>query len=200
LNNTNSNIQTLISNLPDQLKYSLDIFINPYGNSSNYHDFAYDSSSLSADLDVAVPLAFIASGIVLADSFDFSMDPVKQGDATVKNGTFTLIVENGFPIEAQPQLYFCDKDYNVIDSLFTSQQTAEAGALNDQCLVSTKTKSELTAYIDDEKMTRVRSAAKVILKSKFNTAVHPSCTYLKIYDDYSMDVKLTGEFTFYTGY
>jgi len=200
LNNSNSNIEDLISNLPDQMKYSFDVFINPYGNASNYHDFAYDSSALSADLDVALPLSFFASNLLLADTFDFSMEPTDPGDPAIKNGTFTLIINNGFPIDGQPQIYFCDENYNVIDSLFNSPQVAAAGMLNDQCIVSAKTRSQLQTYIDDDKMARIRSTTKAILKSKFNTAVHPLCPYVKIYDDYSMDIKLTGEFTFYTGY
>ena len=98
------------------------------------------------------------------------------------------------------RIYFCDDQGNVIDSLFLTEQIALAGSLNDQCIVNAKTKSTLQTYVDDDKMSLIRNGKKVILKSKFNTASHPGCTYVKIYDDYSLDVKLTGEFTFFTGY
>ena len=200
LNNSNSNIASLVSNLPDQLKYSLDVFINPFGNTSNFHDFAYDSSSLEANLDVTVPLSFVASDLVLVDTLKFSLGKNEPGDATIKDGTFNLIVYNGFPISASPQLYFYDDNFQLMDSLFTSPQTAAAGMLNDQCLVSAKTKSVLTVPIDEAKMQRLRAAVNAVLVSKFNTASHPGCSFLKIYDEYSMDVKLTGLFTFFTGY
>ncbi|MFI5134336.1 MAG: hypothetical protein ACHQD9_00655 [Chitinophagales bacterium] len=199
LNNTNSNIQTLISNLPDQLKYSLDVFINPNGNSSNYHDFAYDSSALSADLDLTVPLSLVASDLLLMDTLDFSLGTAEPNNAQVKNGTFTLIVSNGFPISAQPQVYFCNDYYEVIDSLFSSPQTAAAAALNDQCLVSAPVNSNLVSVVDDAKMSRIRLATKAVIAAKFNTATHPNCGFIKIYSDYSMNVKLTGLFTYYTG-
>ncbi|HYV93368.1 MAG TPA: hypothetical protein VE978_16470 [Chitinophagales bacterium] len=200
LNNSNSNIAALVSNLPTQLKYSLDVFINPFGNISNYHDFAYDSSGLEADLDVTVPLSLIASELVLVDTLDFTIGATEEGDATIKDGTFNLIVYNGFPISASPQLYFYDDNFNLLDVLFTSVQTVAAAPLNDQCVVSGKTKSVLTTSIDEAKMARIRSATKAVLVSTFNTASHPNCTFLKIYADYSMDVQLTGLFTFYTGY
>lgn len=200
LNNSNSNINSLVSNLPDQLQYTLDIFLNPYGNSSNYHDFAYDSSELEATLDVNVPLAFIATDLILIDTLEFSLGNSEPGDATIKDGTFNLIAYNGFPISAAQQLFFYDAEFNLIDSLFNSVQTVAAGMLDNQCMVSGKTKTVLTITIDEAKMQRIRSAAKAIVISKFNTAVHPDCTFLKIFDDYSMDISLTGLFTFYTGY
>lgn len=200
LNNSNSNMASLVSNLPDQLKYSLDVFINPFGNTSGFHDFAYDSSELEADLDVIIPLSLVASDLVLVDTLQFSLGENEPGDAAIKEGTFNLIIYNGFPISASPQLYFCDADFHLIDSLFTSTQIVPAGVLNDQCLVSEQTKSVLTVAIDEARMQRLRATSKAILVSKFNTASHPGCSFLKIYDHYSMDVKLTGLFTFYTGY
>jgi hypothetical protein len=134
------------------------------------------------------------------DTLDFSIGESETGDATIKDGTFNLIVYNGFPISASPQLYFYDDNFNLIDVLFTTVQTVAAAELNDQCVVSVKTKSIITSAIDESKMARLRSATKAILVSTFNTASHPNCTFLKIYADYSMDVQLTGLFTFYTGY
>ena len=200
LNNTNSNIQQLISNLPDQWKFSLDVFLNPEGNSSSYHDFAYDSSSLSAGLDVTLPLSLIADDLILVDTLDFSLGNPEPGDPQIKDGTFTLIVYNGFPISATPQLYFYDEDFTLLDSLFTSVPTAAAGLLNDQCIVSGQSKSELTASIDESKMNRLQMASRAVLVGKFNTTEHPSCGFIKIFDEYTMDVKLTGKFTYYTGY
>ncbi|MCY7410812.1 MAG: hypothetical protein LH473_11100, partial [Chitinophagales bacterium] len=200
LNNTNSNIQQLVSNLPDKLQYQLDLFLNPYGNTSNYNDFAYDSSELNVDLDLSIPLSFVATDLTLVDTLDFSLGVAEPGDAQIKDGTFNLIVYNGFPISAQPQLYLYDDDFNLIDSLFLSTQTVAAGELNDQCLVAAKTKSVVTAAIDENKMARLRYATKAILHAKFNTAQHPMCDYVKIYNTYTMDVQLTGLFTFFTGY
>jgi len=199
LNNSNSNIQALISNLPDQMKYSLDIFINPYGNSSNYHDFAYDSSALSTDLDLTIPLSLVASDLLLMDTLSFSLGTAEPNDAQIKSGTFTLVVSNGFPISAQPQVYFCNDYYEVIDSLFIDPQAAAAASLNDQCLVSAPAISNLVTEVDDAKMLRIRSATKAVIAARFNTATHPNCGFIKIYDDYSMTVKLTGLFTYFTG-
>lgn len=200
LNNTNSNIHQLISGLPDEWEFALDIFINPNGNSSSYHDFAFDSSQLAAALDLTLPLSLVANDLVLSDTFDFNLGTPDPADPQIREGTFTLIVYNGFPISAGPQIYFYDDDFVLLDSLFVIPQLAEAASLNDECLVVGKTKSELVTDIDESKMKRLQAATRAVMLSTFNTAEQPGCGYIRIYDDYAMEVKLTGSFIYFTGY
>ncbi len=201
LDNSNSNIKSLIELLPDKLTYALDVFINPDGNSSGFKDFTYDSSSLDVSLDITLPLSLVADALVLQDTLDFSLGSQEEGDPTIKEGTFTLITYNGFPFMAVPQLYFYDAQSEFLDSLFTVPPLIEPGKLNDQCLVTEKTKSVATIPVDESKMQRLRNAARVVMRSSFSTEVSGSCSsYLTIYDDYLLDLKLTGSFTFYTGY
>lgn len=201
LNNSNSNIKALVENLPDKLKYVMDFFVNPSGNTSGYHDFAYDTSGLDIALHLTVPLSLIASNLVLQDTFDFSLGSGEEGDPAIKEGTFSLIAYNGFPFMAAPQLYFYDSDMNLLDSLFTIQAEITAGQLNEQCLVAAPVKSVMTIPVNEEKMNRLRAAQSVVVRTSFTTASSGSCSsYLKIYDDYRMNIKLTGSFIFYTGY
>ncbi|MGB3073900.1 MAG: hypothetical protein WBB36_01190 [Chitinophagales bacterium] len=201
LNNSNSTIKSLVENLPDKLKYTMDLFVNPFGNSSAYHDFAYDTSGLEVALNLTIPLSFVANDLVLQDTFDFSLGSQEEGDPAIKEGTFSIIAYNGFPFSATPQLYFYNEDFNLLDSLFTSTATIAAGLLNNQCIVSEKTKSVLTVPADESKMNRLRGAKKVVIRSSFTTTTSGACSsYLKIYDDYLLDIKLTGNFIFYTGY
>ncbi|MBA2407918.1 MAG: hypothetical protein H0V65_08005, partial [Chitinophagales bacterium] len=201
INNSNSNFTTLVENLPDQLQYSLDIFINPSGNVSNYMDFAYDTSAISVNLNLSVPLSFIANDLVLQDTFDFSLGSPEEGDPIIKEGTFNLIADNGFPFTTSSQLYFYDDQMNFLDSLFTSPNTIAAAILNDACLVAEKTTTVLTMNIDENKMNRLRNSKKVIIRSSFNTSSTSACSsYLKIYNYYLLGIKLTGSFTYYTGF
>ncbi len=201
LNNSNSNIKALVENLPDKLKYAMDFFVNPAGNSSFYHDFAYDTSGLDVALHLTVPLSLIASNLVLQDTFDFSLGSGEEGDPAIKEGTFSLIAYNGFPFMAAPQLYFYDADFNLLDSLFTAPSEITPGQLNEQCLVAAPVKSVLTVPVNEEKMNRLRAAHSVMVRSSFTTTTSGSCnSYLKIYDDYQLTIKLTGSFIFYTGY
>jgi hypothetical protein len=201
INNSNSNFTTLVENLPDQLQYSLDIFINPLGNVSNYMDFAYDTSAIYVNLNLSVPLSFIANDLVLQDTFDFSLGSPEEGDPIIKEGTFNLIADNGFPFTTSSQLYFYDDQMNYLDSLFTSPNTIAAAILNDGCLVAEKTITVLTMNIDENKMNRLRNSKKVIIRSSFNTSSTSACSsYLKIYNYYLLGIKLTGSFTYYTGF
>lgn len=190
-----------MENLPDKLKYAMDFFVNPAGNSSFYHDFAYDTSGLDVALHLTVPLSLIASNLVLQDTFDFSLGSGEEGDPAIKEGTFSLIAYNGFPFMAAPQLYFYDADFNLLDSLFTAPSEITAGQLNELCLVAAPVKSVLTVPVNEEKMNRLRAAHSVMVRSSFTTTTSGSCnSYLKIYDDYQLTIKLTGSFIFYTGY
>ena len=201
LNNGNSNSKSLVEILPDKLKYAMDVFVNPNGNSSGYNDFAYDTSGLDVSLDATIPLSLVANDLVLQDTVDFALASQEEGDPTIREGTFTIIAYNGFPFNATPQLYFYDESMNFLDSLFTSSSLIAAGKLNDQCLVSEKTKSVLVIPVDEAKMNHLRNAKKVVIHAAFSTTTSGACNaYLKIYDDYLLDIKLTGSFIFYTGY
>lgn len=201
LDNSNSNIKSLIELLPDKLTYALDIFVNPDGNSSGFNDFTYDSSSLDVSLDITLPLSLVADALVLQDTLDFSLGSQEEGDPVIKEGTFSLIAYNGFPFSAVPQLYFYNSELQFLDSLFTIPAVMAPGTLDDQCLVIEKTKSVFSIPVDEAKMQRLRSAAMVVTRSSFSTEVTGSCnSYLTIYDDYLLDLKLTGSFIFYTGY
>ncbi|MEO6166792.1 MAG: hypothetical protein ABIO46_03260, partial [Chitinophagales bacterium] len=201
LNNSNSNIKSLVEILPDKLKYAMDVFVNPNGNSSGYNDFAYDTSALDVSLDVTIPLSLVANDLVLQDTVDFSLASQEEGEPTIKEGTFTVIAYNGFPLNAIPQLYFYDEAMNFLDSLFIASSLIAAGKINDQCVVSEKTKSVLVIPVDEIKMNHLRNAKKIVIRAAFATTTSGACnSYLKIYDDYLLDIKLTGSFIFYTGY
>lgn len=201
LNNSNSNIKTLVEVLPDQLQYALDIFVNPAGNSSGFHDFAYDTSSLDVSLDVTVPLSLVAHDLVVQDTFDFSLNDYEEGDPMIREGTFMLIANNGFPFSSVVQLYFYDEQFNFIDSLFAAPGVTAPGQLNDQCIVSAPAKSVFNLAVDEARMQSLRTAKQVVIRSSFSTETTGACSsYLKIYDHYLLDLKLTGSFLFYTGY
>ncbi len=201
LDNTNSNIKSLIENLPDKLKYKLDVFINPSGNSHNYSDFAYYNSPLNVSLDLSVPLSLIANKLMFADTVDFNLGSTNSnGSSSIKNGIFNLIAENGFPLKANMQVFLYD-DYGVlIDSLMAAPHEIAAGILDNNCHVSTVSKSVIQIPVDDNKMNRIRNAKKAVVLAVLNTSGNNNCnSYQKIYSNYKMEVKLTGKFTYYTG-
>lgn len=201
LDNSNSNIKSLIENLPDKLKYKLDVFINPNGNTRNYSDFAYYNNGLNVSLDLSVPLSLTADRLTFTDTVNFNLGSTNpEGSSAIRNGVFNLIAENGFPLKANLQVFVYDASGTLLDSLMASPHEITAGALNNNCRIAAKTKSVIQIPVDDNKMNRIRNAKTAVILATLSTTGSSSCNgYQKIYSDYSMDVKLTGKFTYYTG-
>lgn len=123
LNNANSNAKAFVENLPDQVNYSLNLITNPAGN-KNYTDFVYASDGIKFDLNLEIPLSLIAGNLNLADTLDFVINEVDLSQIT--GGTMTLIAKNGFPLEANVQLYMLNESGTIIDSLLAQTTIAAA--------------------------------------------------------------------------
>jgi hypothetical protein len=184
---TGSNAVSLLNILPNQILYDVQVVANPLGNTLTYTDFAYSTSGLKAYLDIEMPLSFLSSDLVLSDTANFNSASLQQ--KSVNSGTFTVNVDNGFPLEASLKMYLLDQTGGILDSL-TSPSILQAAPIGANGRVSQKSKSQIAYEVDDLKMGNIYHASKVIFKIKFST--EPVSTYLKIYSDYSIDFKLVG--------
>ncbi|GDX51332.1 hypothetical protein LBMAG27_03790 [Bacteroidota bacterium] len=201
LNTSNSNIKNLVEVLPDKMKYKIDLFINPNGNTSNYNDFAYYNSPLNVNLNINMPLSLQADGLVFQDTvaFDLSNASAKGLDA-IKDGVFSVFADNGFPLQASLQLYLYDEWGGFLDSLIVAPHTILAAPLNSNCKVSEIMRSTLQVLADANKMNKIRNAKKAVVRAVFDTKSTTPCgIYTKIYSTYNLSVKLTGRFTYLIG-
>ena len=201
LNTGNSNIKNLVEVLPDKMKYQLDLFVNPDGNISNYTDFAYYNSPLNVNLNVSMPLSLQASGLVFQDTVDFDLSNASsKGLDAIKDGVFTVFADNGYPLQANLQLYLYDEWGSFLDSLIVAPHTISAAPLNSNCKVSEPLRSTLQVAADENKMNRIRNAKKAVVKAVFDTkSTIPCGIYTSIYNTYNLSIKLTGRFTYLVG-
>jgi hypothetical protein len=183
-----SNIKQLIENLPDKIGYSLDITTNPLGNVSTGNDFVYNSAGFNASLNMEIPLSIISQNLTLVDTLDFNLDP--QQGYSVNNGTLTLLADNGFPLASQLQIYILNSENVVTDSLFSANNTINAAYTNSANIVTQKRQTKLYIPISNEKINSMYSANKVIVKARFDSPA----SYTKIYKNYALALKLTGDF------
>jgi hypothetical protein len=167
------------------------VVTNPTGNDNTYSDFAYNTSSLKANLDIEMPLSLIASQLTLMDTVDFVAPKAER--QSVKGGILKLIVNNGFPLDASLRLYFLNGGGVIIDSLISSD-IARAAPLSSDMRASGKTKSTIHYAVSEQRMQALYRFSKVIVKAKFST--QPPNTHLKIYSDYSIDFTLVGDFSY----
>ncbi len=189
-NLNNSNFKQLIENLPGQLEYSLDIMTDPLGNVSSGNDFIYNNYGFKADLDLEIPLSFIAHDLTLKDTVSFNLS--KPSGYEINNGTLTLIADNGFPLSASSQIYLLNDNNSITDSLITFNNTIISAPLDINNKVVSKERSIIKILVSGQRIERLYSAKKMIVVVRFNTANQPQ--YIKIFSNYFMNIKLTGDF------
>ena len=197
IDNSNSNITSFLNNLPDQLQYSLDVKINPNGNVSNFNDFAYYDGPMNVNMDLTLPLSLIASGMQLSDTMDFNLSN-SPSSAYITSGVFNLIFDNGFPIEAEVQIYLYDEAWHLVDSLFAPTTHIRPAPLGNDCMASGTGKTKAVIPVDQVRMDKFKLAKHAVVLSVFATASAPQCNghYIKIYSTYKLGVKLTGKFQY----
>jgi hypothetical protein len=203
LNSGNSNITDFISNLPNKIIYDMSVEINGVDNPSSHVDtvvntppnFIYYERGMTANLNMEIPLSFIADSLVLVDTIDFSFN--SQGNGEVESGTFTLLVNNGFPFDATTTLYFMDDNDVVIDSLWKDESIIRGNIDGNGKVISTN-QSQITFDITKERMDLIKTAEKIYIIAGFHTfdITNPSAVHYKIFSYYNFKVKLVGDFNY----
>jgi len=202
LNKGNSNIDDLIEIFPDSIAYNINVQLNSNTPVPTYQqvlannpNFAYRGTGIDVNMNIELPLAFSTSNLTLSDTSDFTF---VKSDATeaFQDGTFNLICDNGFPFTADITLYLLDVSGNKLDSLFKDGHIASANTtlVNSEWKVSSKAHSTLSFHVSAARMETLFNSKKILIIAKFNTANQPD--YVKVYSDYSIDCKLTGDFNF----
>ena len=198
LSSATSNINDFISNLPNKINYDLTIRTNPNGNRGTYDDFAYLESRMKVNLDVNVPLSVIANNLTLRDSFNFSLGYSQKDVENIKDGTLHLLIDNKFPIQTNITLLVYDSTWHLLDTL-TNAARVQAADINSSCRADQTKRSIINIAADAARIDRLRGAKHAVMTVVFNTKTsNSSCNgqYLKIFSDYNIDAKITGDFTY----
>jgi len=200
LNSANSNVNELVEIFPDKLFYDVEMQVNPNGNEFNYQDFVIPSSIIDIDLNLSMPLEFMATDLTLQSEFPVTLD-AESGTEGIGNIDLTLFADNTFPLEANINIVFMDDLGTPLDSLNFSGYNIQAGVLSDDCRVHDATQTEIHQLVDGELKDAILLATKAVATVTFNTASIPSCSdIVKIYSDYKMAIQLVGDvnYTFST--
>ncbi len=185
LDNSNSNIVSVINNLPNFLIYKINSLTNPSGGST-HSNFVLDSSKFKVDLKVELPLYGTAKGFVLVDTLDFNFSNEVND---VEWALLRAYNSNGFPLDVNLQGYFVDSLYNKIDSIFKIQPLLKSGTLNSLGKVIAPSSTTEDARFTKAQLINIQKAKYILIRAKANTA-NAGTANVKIYSDYKLDVKL----------
>ena len=169
----------MLSILPDKITTSLDVFLNPNGQSTT-PDFLFTDFPLKASIQLEVPLNIIASDLQLRDTTNIDL----AQDENIEIEKIFLKIENGFPINCNINMILLNNNQNIIDTLFNDQLISSALIQND--LVVEKSISMLESSLLDFDYVR-----KVVFDVKFNT--EDINDYVSIYNDYTIDFLLSAK-------
>lgn len=192
LTKNNSSIVSMINSLPDKFEYAMKITTNPMGNLSGSNDFVYIDRLMYIKLQMEIPLSFYANDLTLADTLDFNISTADK--PKIKNGTLTMITNNGYPFDATIQIYLLGDNNKITDSLLEKASKISAAMLDNNFKVLNKTQTIIKIPVNENKVNLLYNTKKVILKVRYNTAAAPN--YMKIFSNYDMDIKLTGDFNY----
>lgn len=192
LNSSNSNIVSMLNLMPNQLGYSGQILINPNGNTSGHQDFATDESRVKASLNINIPLSLISNNLTLSSESDFSINDTSNSNS-IKEGTFILNAENGYPLDANIELSFLDQT-GVVATL-SSSQNIEAADLNGLGKVDHPKSSRIEYKISESQMQNIINAQTLKTIISYNTK--PENQFVKIYSDYKITLQLIADFKYH---
>lgn len=182
MDNTDSNVDLFIENLPDRISYALDLRLNPLGDISSGNDFIYSDSKVSAELELEIPLRLIASDLTLQSFVDVD---VPNG---FRSGDLRFFATNGFPFSAGLLAHVVDANDQILSEVSIEGSIASA-LLGTDNFVQTPVDSRLTAALTAAQVIQLKDGGRLRLRVAFNTA--DQSQQVQILDSYKLDLQVT---------
>ncbi len=193
ITSSNSNIESFLELIPDQLSLLANVNLNQYGNTGGYTDFFYYDFPTFIQLQLNMPLKFAATDLLLIDTIDNPFGSLDILDP-IQDGEFIVRVENKFPLESDLQLYMLDNTGTITDSIFANTLVAAAPVdINDRGIQAITTDLIISATAAN--IQQLKNANQLILKANFNTSP-ASSGRMQFYSDYYMLIRMIADVKF----
>ncbi len=179
IDNANSNVVTVFSSAPRELNYGLTLSSNaPNPNASH---FITDTSKISVDARVVLPLEGQMRIFTIQDTFDINLGDLESQN--IKRAFIKVYMDNKLPFDTDIQLYFMDSSFAIIDSLLNNEQRIIASGLIDgQGRVITPTIKVTDIPIPIDKLKSLDRAKKIFARGRIRTSNGGFVT-VRIYED-----------------
>lgn len=200
-----SNIDSLVSMLPDNLKFAETVVINPEA-TAEPNNFMSAESRVEAIVDFEIPIWGRTAGITYSDTIDMDLGDIGDENDYLDYLNLTLTIANGFPHNLGVKGYLMDSAYNIVDSIPNSNDNpsdslvlVESGIIGPDSLINQETGKTVvssTITYENESVDVIDDVKYMLLKVKFMTTDGdtPNAPYVKFYDFYEMDFKVNVDF------
>lgn len=191
INKTNSNLDKLVENKPEQFYSTFSAYINATSSSPDYNQFIFTKYGLDVLLNLEIPLNFSASNILLADTneFDYStLDPKNQ----LQHGELKLVAENMFPVECGVDLIMLNERGEALDTLVSADKIQSA-QVDGSGIATVATKSNALYPLDKDAVSLLRKTKYLVFQVTLNTPI--AAQKVKLYESNYLDLQLVGDLT-----
>lgn len=193
--NSNSNVKSLIEQMPDYLGYDFSLYTNPLGNVSGNNDFLYTDFGINAYLDIDLPVHFFADQLVLLDTMETDFNSAATQD--IQTARLKLFAGNGFPFDATLQIYLLDVNNNIYDSIVAAPGIILSAPLSTSggyFFANGATQSQIDIPMNEVQTQAFLNSSRLVIKTKFATNTNPN--YVKIFTTNKLDFNLTADFEY----
>ena len=197
-NQSNSNADAFVENLPKAFNYSLVLSTNPAGNDNDWQDFIKTESELTASVMLDIPMNLDPKSIVLQDTINIGLTQLASNLENADEMNLNMIVYNGYPYFSSFKLILLDENDESFKTLYDSERVAEPGVIAD----GGDKVTEVTRTIFTETLTRSEIDQAIESKRAIVIATLQSSTSVAypIYDSYTIDIKLTADVAYNQGF
>jgi hypothetical protein len=209
LNSTTvSNFDKLLSSETKEIQIGGNVTVNK-GSTSSTKNFIKNTSTISLNAEINVPLTGYATGFKFSDTSDFSLPA-----DVLKSLQINLQYRNTLPIDVDADVYFLDafdkpilvgkdtlnlfsstSDKLIKSPLLTYDQVSNSYILKESDINSVPYQS-LIISLKETDLPYLKKAVKVVFKGSFDTLQHPDKiaakenTPITLYDYYGLSIKL----------
>ncbi|MDG1188930.1 MAG: hypothetical protein P8N00_00140, partial [Flavobacteriales bacterium] len=182
---SNSNIDKIVESRPNSLAFDFEMIING-SNTSQDDGFIYLDYGVNSELQVEIPVSFKAKNIFIQDTVDVSLSVPD----IIENGSFSIIVNNGFPFTAEFKMQLMNEDGTLLTEL-ESESIVQASELDANGLTIQSTRSNLRFPFEDLSNV-LNNTTQIGIEATLNT--EPYDQFVKLYSDYNIDFTIIANF------
>jgi len=186
IDHTNSNLIDFLEVIPDSLSIQGRVELNPFGNISNYNDFASAQSSFKCTANLEIPLRASFSNLLLRDSSNVDWGEENQ----IQKTTFYLYSRSTFRADATIDLRVVDESNNVLINL-TDYILDDLPPVIPGATGSMQETNTIAFELGETEMEALSRASQIFTELRFETTNYPDLVEIRSTD--RIDILISAE-------
>jgi len=187
---SNTNFNDLVKIMPDQVSYTIQMLTNPSGDSIGRDHFLYYEEPIRVFMEIEVSQGILIQDLFTENTIGWNGEGVSFDN--VESGTLTVVLDNGFPLSFDANIYLEDEDHIILDTL-VYQDFVSGGLLDNEFKVSQSVESKIQLTLTPDLKESVVNARFARYEMLINSADNE---HVKIFDNNIMAMKIIGDFTY----